>query len=87
VAEKRAKEKMLQKERPVEDDLAVTELLKKIEASRSQRPKGQMYLKHLNPLNNIRAAQGLEIVILLISQYFYRNVTIRFYGPSQNCAT
>jgi hypothetical protein len=44
------------------DEFAISELLKKLEASKSQKPKGQMFLKHLNPLNNVRVAQGIEIV-------------------------
>jgi hypothetical protein len=51
------------------DEFAISELLKKLEASNSQKPKAQMFLKHLNPLNNIRAAQGVEIVTNFIKNF------------------
>jgi len=46
-----------------------------------------MFLKHLNPLNNIRAAQGVEIVTNFIktdSNYCRKTIT-KWLEASKNC--
>jgi hypothetical protein len=37
-----------------------------------------MFLKHLNPLNNLRAAAGVEIVTIIVKNLInYRKTTIK----------
>jgi hypothetical protein len=37
-------------------------MIKKIEANKSSVPRGQMFIKHLSPMHNLKAAKNFDIV-------------------------
>jgi hypothetical protein len=49
-----------------ENAQSLSDMMKKVEANKSSVPRGQMYLKHLSPMHNLKAAKNFDIVSFLI---------------------
>jgi hypothetical protein len=45
-----------------DDGKSIQDMMKKVEASKGSVPRGQMYLKHLSPMHNLKAAKNFDIV-------------------------
>jgi alpha-D-ribose 1-methylphosphonate 5-triphosphate synthase subunit PhnL len=46
------------------DGKSIQDMIKKIEANKSSVPRGQMFIKHLSPMHNLKAAKNFDIVSL-----------------------
>ena len=58
--------------------MTVPELLKKLEAQKSNKDKGKTYLKHLSPLHNPKAAKDNEIVSSTLINNRFRDDLIKY---------
>lgn len=45
-----------------DDGKSIQDMMRKVEANKGSAPRGQMYLKHLSPMHNLKAAKSFDIV-------------------------
>jgi len=56
------KQSMPQREYLDVSEMNVVEILKNLVGSKDNQPKGQLILKHLSPLHNLRASRDVDTV-------------------------